>query len=304
MQVEEIVAGIVGSGRARVQVAAELDLNRIESRSETFDPESRVVRSTQTRAENQMTTGSGRRGQRRQRASGRQPAAGNAAGPRDASNKNEETINYEISRTTRTEILEGGRMKRLSVAVLVDGIYAKGANGEVDLPAPPAGGTRPDRRPRPHGDRLRPESRRPGRGREPALRRQRRKPWSCKEEGLVASLLNPSKEDVLRLIEIAVIALLTLIVLMTVVRPLVLKVIGPETSRRSSLVAQRWPARRRRRRSPAVRSARKPGRADDRAREGERTGAAAIAGAHRRTRQEAIPPRASRCCANGSTSGR
>ncbi|HEX2509557.1 MAG TPA: flagellar basal-body MS-ring/collar protein FliF, partial [Microvirga sp.] len=41
MQVEEIVAGIVGSGRARVQVAAELDLNRIESRSETFDPESR-----------------------------------------------------------------------------------------------------------------------------------------------------------------------------------------------------------------------------------------------------------------------
>ncbi|MCV4777058.1 hypothetical protein OFM21_30240, partial [Escherichia coli] len=54
-QVEEIVAGVVGAGRARVQVAAEMDFNRVESRSETFDPESRVVRSTQTRSENQST---------------------------------------------------------------------------------------------------------------------------------------------------------------------------------------------------------------------------------------------------------
>ena len=52
-QVEEIVAGVVGSGRPRVQVAADLDFNRVESKSETFDPESRVVRSTQSRAENQ-----------------------------------------------------------------------------------------------------------------------------------------------------------------------------------------------------------------------------------------------------------
>src|SRR5918997_6897811 len=53
MQVEEIVAGVVGAGLGRVQVTAELDTNRTENRSETFDPESRVVRSTQTRAENQ-----------------------------------------------------------------------------------------------------------------------------------------------------------------------------------------------------------------------------------------------------------
>jgi flagellar M-ring protein FliF len=48
-QVEEIVAGAVGVGRARVQVAAELDPSRVESKLESFDPESRVVRSTQTR---------------------------------------------------------------------------------------------------------------------------------------------------------------------------------------------------------------------------------------------------------------
>src|SRR5690606_36619359 len=40
-------------------------------------------------------------------------------------------VNYEITRTTRTETLEPGRVKRLSVAVLVDGTYTKGANNET-----------------------------------------------------------------------------------------------------------------------------------------------------------------------------
>ncbi len=55
-QVEEIVASVVGSGRARVQVNAQLEMNRIESRSESFDPESRVVRSTQTRTESNVSS--------------------------------------------------------------------------------------------------------------------------------------------------------------------------------------------------------------------------------------------------------
>jgi flagellar M-ring protein FliF len=128
-QVEEIVAGVVGPGRARVQVAAELDLNRIESRSESFDPESRVVRSTQTRAENQSSAGNDGAVSVGRELPGANQQGGGAS--RDSSNKNEEIVNYEISRTTRTEILEGGRLKRLSVAVLLDGAYAKGANGET-----------------------------------------------------------------------------------------------------------------------------------------------------------------------------
>jgi flagellar M-ring protein FliF len=112
-----------------VQVAAELDLNRIESRSERFDPESRVVRSTQTRAENQASAGNdGPVSVGRELPGANQPVGGAS---RDTSNKNEEIVNYEISRTTRTEVLEGGRVKRLSVAVLLDGVYAKGAGGET-----------------------------------------------------------------------------------------------------------------------------------------------------------------------------
>lgn len=222
-QVEEIVAGVVGPGRARVQVAAELDFNRVESRSESFDPESRVVRSTQTRAENQATTNNDG-----QVSVGRElPGAKdqqNGGGTKDASNKNEETINYEISKTTRTEIMEGGRLKRISVAVLLDGAYGKGPNGELtyqprsqqDLDrigalVRSAVGFNKER-----GDQL-----------EVVNLRFADAPAApdLREESLFDSLLHPTKEDLLRLFENAVIAVLTLIVLMMVVRPLLRRVL-------------------------------------------------------------------------------
>ena len=55
----------------------------------------------------------------------------NPAGPRDQSKKSEETNNYEISRITKTEVTEAGKVNRISVAVLVDGIYAKNDKGEL-----------------------------------------------------------------------------------------------------------------------------------------------------------------------------
>ncbi len=152
-----------GRGRARPQPHREplRDLRSREPRR-ALDPDARREPGLERRR---------RRGQRRQRAAGRRPASRRRLDPSDASNKNEETVNYEISRTTRTEILEGGRVKRLSVAVLVDGVYAEGRRRRDDLPAAPAGGARPHRRAGPHRGRLRQEPRRPARGREPALRR-------------------------------------------------------------------------------------------------------------------------------------
>src|SRR4029077_3241101 len=38
--------------------------------------------------------------------------------------------NYEISRSTKTEVIEGGRVNRVSVAVLVDGTYGKNDKGD------------------------------------------------------------------------------------------------------------------------------------------------------------------------------
>src|SRR5689334_2605569 len=61
-QVESIVTSVVGPGHARVQLTAEFDFNRITQTSDKFDPEGRVLRSSQTREE-QSTTSDGREGQ-------------------------------------------------------------------------------------------------------------------------------------------------------------------------------------------------------------------------------------------------
>ncbi len=216
-QVEDVVAGIVGPGRARVQVNAELDLNRIESRSETFDPESRVVRSSQTRTESSLSGGEGGPAT----VGNELPGAGGdkAAAQKDASNKNEETTNYEISRVTKTEVAEGGRIKRLSVAVVVDGVYATGPDGKPAYsPRQPAEIERITALVRSavgfdknRGDQIEVVNLRLAEGPTAAP--------EFDEPGLIKSLMSPSKEDVMRMGELGVLALLTLIVLLTVVRP-------------------------------------------------------------------------------------
>ncbi len=135
--VESIVANIVGNGRTRVQVSADFEMNRITQTQDTFDPETRVVRSAQSRGESSKTAAQGgdnsgevSASKELPNASSKSDSSGSAAA-RDETSKNEETINYEISRITKTEVSEPGRLKRLSVAVLVDGIYTVGADNKA-----------------------------------------------------------------------------------------------------------------------------------------------------------------------------
>jgi flagellar M-ring protein FliF len=129
-QVEDIVSSVVGQGRARVQLSADFDYNKITQTSDKFDPEGRVLRSSQTREESsasagdngQVTVGNELPGNTNNN---------NAVQARDQSKKSEETNNYEISRTTKTEVTEAGRVNRISVAVLVDGAYSKNDKGEL-----------------------------------------------------------------------------------------------------------------------------------------------------------------------------
>jgi len=133
--VEEILNSVVGPGRARVRVAAELDFNRITTTTKTFDPEGKVVRSSQSREQN---SSSARAGTKKGVTVGNQlpnsTAAATATGgdkDTEATSSTEEVFNYEISSATKTETTEAGRIKRLSVAVLVDGTYATKDTGEV-----------------------------------------------------------------------------------------------------------------------------------------------------------------------------
>ena len=132
-RVETIVSSIVGPGHARVQVAADMDFNRVTETAETFDPDSRVIRSSQTVQQDSQSKDS------------RNSAAvsvGNALpgqavptppgdnGSTSANTRTEETVNYEISKKTTTQVQDAGQVKRLSVAVVVDGTYTPGANGQ------------------------------------------------------------------------------------------------------------------------------------------------------------------------------
>jgi flagellar M-ring protein FliF len=133
-EVEEIVARVVGPGRARVQVSAEMDYNRVTQSEETYDPDGQVVRSTQTVDEKTAN-------QDAEHSDGNAVSVGNKLPDNQApadntkttskanTSRTEETVNYEISKSTKTQVLEVGRVKRLSVAVLVDGAYAPGKDG-------------------------------------------------------------------------------------------------------------------------------------------------------------------------------
>jgi flagellar M-ring protein FliF len=127
-QVEGIVSSVVGPGHAQVRLTADFDFNRVTQTSEKFDPDGRVLRSSQTREES-SASGDNKQGQvtvGNELPNAPQPDAAN----REQARKTEEIVNYEISHSTKTEVTEGGRVNRVSVAVLVDGNYTKNDKGE------------------------------------------------------------------------------------------------------------------------------------------------------------------------------
>ena len=214
-QIEDIVASVVGQGRARVQISAELDPSHVQTVAETFDPDSRVVRSTQNRNESATTT---------EAKDGAVTVANELPGAnasntnqKDASAKNEEVVNYEISKTTRTEVSDGGKVKRISVAVLVDGTYEKGTNGEATYqPRPQAdldriaalvkSGIGYDAK---RGDQIE------------IVNLRFAAPPEALAEFSQTAWYDPSRFDLGRILELAVLAIISLLIALFVGRPLV-----------------------------------------------------------------------------------
>lgn len=128
IKLTEMLEKIVGFGKVRAEVRANIDFDRIVTKQEIYDPEGQVVRSTQTISENSQEEGAKSDAvtveQNLPDAQG-----GGATGPNSASNRTEEATNFEISKTVRNHIREAGKVNRLSVAVLVDGTYTTDANG-------------------------------------------------------------------------------------------------------------------------------------------------------------------------------
>ncbi|CAK0767135.1 Flagellar M-ring protein [Azospirillaceae bacterium] len=128
--IEDLVGRSVGYGKVRAEVSADLDFDRITTNSEIYDPETQVVRSTQTvdeKSETQdrdplepVTVNNNIPG-----SNAPSSAETRSAGPISSTrnNRTEETVNYEISKTTKAHVRESGQVRRMSVAVLVDGVY-------------------------------------------------------------------------------------------------------------------------------------------------------------------------------------
>jgi flagellar M-ring protein FliF len=132
-RVTEILERTVGSGKVSVRVAAEVDATRTERTTESFDPDGAVLRSEQTSSEQrQVAAGQAAAGVPGAR-SNLLGVAGPALGPETGSGKMTQTKNYEITKTVSHEVRATGRLKRLSVAVLVDEA-TPAASGQAGTP--------------------------------------------------------------------------------------------------------------------------------------------------------------------------
>jgi flagellar M-ring protein FliF len=225
-QVEDIVSSVVGQGRARVQLSADFDYNKITQTSDKFDPEGRVLRSSQTREEQTASGADAGQVTVNNELPGNQTNT-NPSPTRDQSKKTEETNNYEISRTTKTEVTEAGRVNRISVAVLVDGAYSKNDKGELVY----------KERSKEELDRIAALVRsaigfdqKRGDQVEVVNLRFAEAPQTApiNEPTGFLGMLQFTKDDVMYVIELGVMMLLGLVVLFMVVRPLVKKILASE----------------------------------------------------------------------------
>jgi flagellar M-ring protein FliF len=143
-RVEALLLPIAGPGKVSTQVSAELDFSVTEEARETYEPDKAVVRSEQTSA--QTTSGPGGNAQGVPGATSNQPPqtqpalpvnqllgqpSSGAAAPVNSSTSS--TRNFEIDRTLSHTRQPVGRLKKLSIAVLVDNLPRPDGKGGTTL---------------------------------------------------------------------------------------------------------------------------------------------------------------------------
>lgn len=114
--IQSMLESVVGKGKAVVRISAEMDFRVSEKMEEKYDPESPVIRSVKRQTDKTALP---------------QSVAGKAAVSSDSGGqeKLDETINYEINKVVNKTVMPVGEIQKLSVAVLIDGIYKKNEKG-------------------------------------------------------------------------------------------------------------------------------------------------------------------------------
>ena len=134
-QIESLLEPIVGPGKVRAEVAAVIDRDQTREEASTVDPDKQAIAKQVTVESTDESNARGAGGEvtsvSTQLPENAQPATAPANGEqsRTARGETSEDVTYENSRTSTVKVRPPGQLKRLTVAVMVDG----GANG---LPAP------------------------------------------------------------------------------------------------------------------------------------------------------------------------
>ncbi|WP_417250299.1 flagellar basal-body MS-ring/collar protein FliF [Celeribacter sp.] len=208
----------VGKGKAVVEVSVETVLDSEQIVEHRFDPDTRVAISTQTEERTNASTDS--RGGSVTVASNLPDGDGQNNGESSTNNSEvRESINYEVSETRR-EVQRGpGAIKRLSVAVLVDGIetlnpateemeWAPRSAEELEaLEALVASAVGFDAT---RGDTL-------------TLRTMKFEPVMIEGTAATASMFSIANMDIMRILQLAVLAIVTLVLGLFVIRPIFAK---------------------------------------------------------------------------------
>ena len=141
--VEDMVGRIVGYGKVRATVTAEMNFDVVNRNSESYNPEGQVVRSTQTTNEQNVDNAPASGNAGSPTVENNLPglpngAAAKAAEPTPASknDRTEEVTNYEISKTVESLQRASGQIQKISIAVLVDGRYETDAKATPPKDAP------------------------------------------------------------------------------------------------------------------------------------------------------------------------
>jgi flagellar M-ring protein FliF len=125
--VEEMLERSLGAGHVRAEAAVRMSFEKLSQTEERYDPEGQVTRSTQS-VNNTSKSTEQSAAVTVQNNLPNADAGREGAGSQEA--RQEETTNYEIGKTVRTLIRDQPQIERISLAVMVDGSDAAGADGK------------------------------------------------------------------------------------------------------------------------------------------------------------------------------
>lgn len=131
--IEDMIGRTVGYGKVRAEVNADMNFDRVETTSEQFNPDDKIQRSTQNITEETENTEA--QAIDSITVANQLPSTdANNVNPllptsRNSSKRTEATTNFEVSKTTTNQVRTGGEVKRLSIAVMIDGTYKTNPDG-------------------------------------------------------------------------------------------------------------------------------------------------------------------------------